>query len=167
MESMINEVILNAIDPRTRANDPRLAHLSGTSVAALQQLWNKERPPKFLGLRKKYQDALLVTGKKPFTETRDPFKSADLVIQLRNSLVHYKPEWEDIDAEHKYERLLKGKFPENTQPIAGPSWYPDKALAAGCADWVCDASVYFVKQWWQRMRLRGRYDLHYDDLETP
>ena len=77
-------------------------------------------------------------GKRRYNETRLPFKSAQLVFDLRNHFVHFKPETQDIDAEHDFEKALKrAKVVENQQQIGAP-WFPNEALGAGLAQWVCD-----------------------------
>jgi hypothetical protein len=89
-----------------------------------------------------------------------------LVIELRNHFVHYKPEWQDVDAEHHFERLLKNANVIENQPIRVP-WFPNKALGAGVAERACDISARFAKSWWRRMSLAGNYDASFNQLSTP
>jgi len=57
---------------------------------AFQSLWKNQRRIKG-GPLGKYQAALDVVGKRRYDETRPPFKSAQLVFDLRNHFVHFKP----------------------------------------------------------------------------
>jgi hypothetical protein len=66
-----------------------------SALPALTQIWKKERS---LGIRKKFQSSLTAVGQQQFDEAREPFASADLVIKLRDRFVHYKPEWQYLDA---------------------------------------------------------------------
>jgi hypothetical protein len=109
VEALVNEVILDVIDPGGPSS--RTAGIPPSTVSAFRQLWRREHR---LGIRGKYQEALQAVGKRPYDERRDPAKSLQLVIELRNHFVHYKPEWQDIDAEHYFERALKkAKVVEN------------------------------------------------------
>ena len=164
MEAQVNEVLLCVADPAPGGPDAIVAGIPPSAEPALAGIWNNERRK---GIRRKYQESLAAVGKSEFAENRDPFKSADLVIQLRDRFVHYKPHWQYLDAQppaakraalneqRHFERALKARIIENAQPFVRP-WFPAKAIGAGCANWACDASVYFVRRWRQRMSLDGR-----------
>ena len=66
----------------------------------------------------------------------EPYQSADVLIDLRNALVHFKPQWwhDDGRGEAKFVAGVRGKLAgyENRQPIGEP-WFPNKVLGAGCA----------------------------------
>ena len=47
----------------------------------------------------------------------NPYQNAALVVQLRNLLIHFKPQWQGDDA-HSMEKKLRDKFPENQQVTA-------------------------------------------------
>ena len=46
-----------------------------------------------LPILEKYQMAIFLAGKEPLPEGREPYQPADLLIALRNALVHFRPEW--------------------------------------------------------------------------
>lgn len=51
---------------------------------------------------------------KRYTEDRDPYKSAKLLVDVRNHFIHFKPESQDIAVEHDLEmKLKKAKVVEN------------------------------------------------------
>jgi hypothetical protein len=88
----------------------------------------------------------------------------DCLIKLRNALVHYEPEWtinisdtEKITVQ-KFEKILKGKFQLNPLTGEGNSFFPDKCLGHGCAEWAVKSSIMFADEFFLRMRLKPTYD---------
>jgi hypothetical protein len=63
----------------------------------------------------KYQSALRLAGVEPFDDGRAPFQDVESLVKLRDALVHYKPEWHNVESQphHKREARLRGKFPLN------------------------------------------------------
>ena len=94
----------------------------------------------------------------------EPYQSADVLIDLRNALVHFTPQWwhDDGTGEAKFVAALRGKLAgrENRQPIGEP-WYPNKVLGAGCADWACGSAIAFARDWHGRMGLTHDFDQRY------
>ncbi|MGV0838523.1 hypothetical protein [Mycolicibacterium thermoresistibile] len=138
LEGLVNEVLLDTIDPRRQPPETRI---STTKVPALRQLWEKERS---IGVIGKYRKALaIVNSSGAFSENRDPFKSAEKLLEMRNHYVHYKPEWRE--GTHEYERDLN----------------------ADRAEWAVNAADRFAKSWWKRMGLKGHHDFRHSGLPAP
>jgi hypothetical protein len=93
LEALVNEVILDVAGPRPGGPSARVAGIpvDAKTRGAFQSLWKNQRRIKGRPLGK-YQAALDVVGKRRYDETRPPFKSAQLVFDLRNHFVHFKPE---------------------------------------------------------------------------
>jgi len=144
VEALVNEVILDVIDPPPGGPSTRVAGIPATASAQFEKLWRGERNIKG-GPVGKYQATLDAVSKPRYDEVRDPFKSARSLFDLRNHFVHYKPEWQDVDVAHDFELALKkARVAENPQPIGAP-WFPNKALGAGLAEWACHVSARFAK----------------------
>ena len=88
------------------------------------------------------------------------YQHVTLLMHLRNTLVHYVPEWlppissedPDVTIEHKLEKQLKGKFEVNPMfRSSGNPFFPDKCLGYGCAQWAILCSIDFVKEWYARL----------------
>jgi hypothetical protein len=93
LEASINELYLSAIDQSTSTLpgfDARLFQL-------LARFWKANARSPILN---KYQDVLRLSDKDPFDPGKGPYQPANDVIKLRHVVVHYKPEWDDEDAEH-------------------------------------------------------------------
>ena len=50
------------------------------------------------------------------------------------------------------------------QQQIGAPWFPNKALGAGLAQWVCDSSARFANSWWNRIGLHRSYDASFNQL---
>ena len=107
LEAGINEIYLAAVDNAHK----NYQQLSNDQVRMLSCLWEEIEQ---FSILKKYQVALVACGKETFNKGADPFQSVSDLITVRNRLVHFKPEWDNIPGEHKkIEKRLKKKFEEN------------------------------------------------------
>jgi len=102
---------------------------------------------------KKYQIALLLSGKEPFDEGAEPYQSVRALVELRNWLVHYEPTHEPVYSEtgeppdekaHKLYGRLKNKFPLNPLCAEYAPFWPFKCLGAGCAIWAAESAFHFI-----------------------
>lgn len=61
---------------------------------------------------------------------------AEAAIDLRNRLIHFRPEDRSVDDAHAMERI-RGKFTDNPLMAgSGNAWWPDHALGYGAAVWA-------------------------------
>ncbi|MFD3746394.1 hypothetical protein [Nocardia sp. NPDC058633] len=159
VEAYINDVYAMAADDngtlRSQLNgiDSRAAELlglvwKGTDVAA--EKWQ---------ILEKYQYALAVAGRPKMAAGQNPFQDMQQLIKLRDTLAHFKSEWQRHDVPHKVETSLKNRFPDS-RLYAGVPWFPQVCLASGCAKWACDTSMAFVDSW------RGEMGMEFDYKTT-
>jgi hypothetical protein len=104
----------------------------------------------------RYQAALGALGKALFKADQPPYRSASLVIKLRNYLVHFPSEWlAEPDDESGplpqselplIERQLKGQFPSTRFAWAAQPFFPNHCLSAGCARWAAESSLSFAQE---------------------
>jgi hypothetical protein len=125
----INELYLSAID-QDRTNLPTFDH---RLFQVFGQFWeNIEKYP----ILQKYQIALLLVDKDRLNPGVPPYQDAESLIKLRDSLIHYKPEWDNEAGQHqKLENRLRGKFVLSPYAETGSLWFPHQCLGAGCAQW--------------------------------
>jgi hypothetical protein len=147
LEATINELFIDAQDrdPHTfKGADPVFA-------PSLARRWGKvERRPTL----RKYQIALELAKKQEFPKDSSPYEEVDSLIDLRNALVHYKPEWDIDQRKHKeIEDRLKSRFALN--PFSGPNdaFFPKKCLGHGCAEWAINSGVSFINEFFGRLGL--------------
>jgi hypothetical protein len=113
VEALINEFYLDAVDNHLGAI------LDTNQQSLLAELW-KPLEQKRVRILEKYQIALAAIKSNKFDISRGPYQDVSLLIDLRNMLVHFKPEWDNAPKKHKeIEEKLRGKFELN------PFWPED------------------------------------------
>jgi hypothetical protein len=139
LEATINELYIDA----QAANSPTFQDVEPIIPRSLAaENWEVlEQDP----ILDKYQKALSLAGKPESNRGASPYQEVHSLIKLRDALVHYKPEWDTDQKEHKkIESRLKSRFPPN--PFAGPNdaFFPKKCLGHGCAEWAIKSSIRFI-----------------------
>lgn len=102
------------------AQDARFQNIGDTAIVQIGALWNVEAFQRNAKPLEKYQTALCLSGKPLFPLGQNPYQDAQLVIQLRNLLVHFKPEQREVALgsgnslpPDEFQRKYQGKFPIN------------------------------------------------------
>jgi hypothetical protein len=138
LEATVNEIF---VEPRLFAMSPELQRI-------FRKLWDCDLANSSVLV--KYEIALLLKGAPEFARGQQPFQDVDLVIKLRNALVHYKPEWQPLEQPQRMEKLLRNKFTLN--PLAGNDdvFFPGKCLSYGCAKWAVRSVLAFGNEFFKR-----------------
>lgn len=160
MEAFINEVFQDAHD-----NSPsRIAAFTPGAHGVMLGIWAlSEEDGKHSKTLSKYQLALRLAGQTEFLKGEDPYQSAALLIELRNFLTHYKPKSLGIGEAGKHEvyeleSKLTGRFASNPHMQGtGNSWFPDKAIGLGMAEWALKSSRGLVNSFIQRVGMDVDY----------
>jgi hypothetical protein len=154
LESNINEFL----------SEPQnlFPQLNPEGCSVLVRLFEKEN------IIDKYQKVLVIHGIEPFEPGADPYQNVDVLIKLRNALVHFKPEWHDEQIEHrKLGERLRWKFalnpfiPEGTGVL-----FPQRCMSYGCAKWAVESSLAFMKAFSERMGVPFRFEKFQGNLVT-
>lgn len=150
LEASINEFFLEACDRSKRS----LNGLDGDVVSLIADMWLEiERKP----ILSKYQICLSLARKDKFMKSRQPYKDAESLVKLRNSLVHYKPEWDEEAKVHdNLQKRLSGKFDWNPLASPGHIWFPHKCLGSGCALWSFSTAQNLIADFCQRLGIPNR-----------
>ena len=102
------------------------------SAALLDELWETYERKKSL---EKFEFALLLGEKPPVDRSAAVYQDVQIVIDLRDALVHFKPEWDDLAARHeKLSRKLKCKF-EPSPFLNDRLIFPRRWAKHGCTSW--------------------------------
>ena len=139
IEARINEFYLDA-------TDNLLGSILDTSQQGLlAELW-KPLDEKRVSILQKYQIALAAIECSKFDTSKGPYQDVSLLIDLRNMLVHFKPEWDNDQKKHKkIEQKLQGRFELNPfWPKEDSIFFPFKCLSHGCASWAVRSSMNFI-----------------------
>lgn len=139
VEARINEFYLDATDNLLGSI------LDSSQQDLLAQLW-KPLDEKRISLLQKYQIALAAIKRSKFDPSKGPYQDVSLLIDLRNMLVHFKPEWDNDQKKHKkIEEKLRGRFELNPfWPQEDTIFFPFKCLSHGCANWAVSSSMNFI-----------------------
>jgi hypothetical protein len=169
LEATINELFADAHDKVPTV----VNQLQPETISQMSEMWKLMFPkpemrklgvPKSSKILQKFQTALTLTRKPMFDSENSHYKDIDCLIKLRNALVHYEPEWitnssdTEEDTIQKMEKILKGKFQLNPLAGIGNSFFPDKCLGHGCAEWAVRSSMMFADEFFLRMGLKPTYD---------
>ncbi len=153
VEARINEFYLDATD-----------NLLGSILDASQQgllteLW-KPLDEKRVPVLQKYQIALTAIKSSKFDTSKGPYQDVSLLIDLRNMLVHFKPEWDNDQRKHKkIEEKLRGRFELNPfWPNENSIFFPFKCLSHGCASWAVRSSMHFILEFFALTGVDPRTD---------
>jgi hypothetical protein len=169
LEATINELFKDAAEahgggPVTQLPEPVRSRMA--------ELWQQgvDRSNSLL----KYQIALSSAGKAPFHTGAQPYQDMRLLLDLRDRLIHFKPETisagqteEQADL-HAVEKRLGSKFPLNPlmpRETENP-FYPDKCLSHGCAKWAVESALRFADDFCSRMKITPRHDPYRSSLKT-
>ena len=147
LEATVNELYIDAQD----ANSPTFQGVDPIVPKLLAEYWEEIESASIL---RKYQSALILARKSKFDQGTSPYQEVDSLIQLRNALVHYKPEWDtDLREHRKIENRLKGRFAENSFVGPNDAFFPKKCLGHGCAEWAVKSSVTFIEEFFRQLGL--------------
>lgn len=150
MESYINEIFSDADDGGFNP----LHWLNPHQIDLLARMWRRGIPrTSRYPILEKYQITLELLSYATFDEGRNPYQDAQLVIQLRNSLVHYEPETlilrlpEEVNHDnlHNLEKKLHNKFSSRPQREGiSSTWWPYQCLCAECAKWAATTAISLI-----------------------
>jgi hypothetical protein len=154
VECSINELFSEAkdADPEIFASTP--PDLASRMVAE----WKKiDRA----GPLAKHAKVLELAGAEPFQKDANPWLGMDNLMALRNSLVHFSPEWvSDMPRLASLEQRLSGLFSLSPYVPEYVPTVPYKCLSAGAAVWAVRTAREFVEAFAGKLTMPlelGRY----------
>ncbi|OMC57430.1 hypothetical protein A5747_03440 [Mycobacterium sp. IS-836] len=163
LEAFVNAVWQDAADSDPGEHTHYTDGIPDAAVAIMRELWtgkrkNKEDAERMMSLQSKFQIALVCAGRDRLDKGAEPYQSVDVLIDLRNELVHFKPQWwhDDGRDEAKFVAQLREKIKQTRQ-----SPFAQLPLGAGCADWACSSVIAFARDWHSRMGLAHDFDKVY------
>jgi len=169
LEAAINEFFADTVDNpygTVKDLDPDLRSL-------LAEMWAMKVPrTSKYSILEKYDIALTLMRRAPFDKGTSPYQEVSILVQLRNVMVHYEPEWITGYStnpgakvtEHKFQKSLQGRFPLNPLTSANNPFFPDQCFSHGCAAWAVESTVSFADAFFARMGLAAPYDHVRDQL---
>lgn len=156
LEAAVNELFSDAAQEHGIQNNGFISPLTEETRALMKSWW--EESGDMHKTLVKYQMLMSFANQSKFDKSKDPYQSAALLVELRNRIVHYKPETIYGEEPHKLENKLKGRFEENALiPFKSSNWWPDRALGAGCAKWSHESAKMFADELSSRLGIEPNY----------
>ncbi len=160
LEAAINEFYMDCAEhPIT------VSGLSRDLINLYGRLWKKGIPrTSRYSIIEKYNITLEIAQYVPFDQGSSPYQDVKQVVDLRNAFIHY--EQENILASsssptsqseaHRFEKALKGRFPESTIWPVGNVFYPSRLLGYGSCVWSVNNLIEFYNQFKGKLGIGGQ-----------
>lgn len=132
----------------------RVKVFQGFSESLLHELWKTyEQKP----IIEKFEFALLLLGKPKLSRGARPFQDVKVLIDLRNALTHFKPEWENEADEHeKISAKLTGKI-EGSSFLNDRLLFPRRWACHSCTAWAVRSAMDFAAEFEKVTGLEVKY----------
>lgn len=107
----------------------------------------------------RFDHILKSLGKSTLDRGKNPYQSAQLMVRLRNKLVHYKSSWGSEMGEEKLFKALQSlhhKAPPFTS--SSMNYFPHRCLGADCAAWALATTVSLLDEIYRQLGVRSRLD---------
>ena len=75
-------------------------------------------------------------------------EAVNLIIKIRNALIHFTPEWDnDLIKHKKIEKSVKNHFSLSPLYSDESIFFPYRCLSADCAQWATTTSRSFIEKY--------------------
>jgi len=113
------------------------------SPELLHNLWTTYEAKSIV---EKFEFALLLRKKPPLERGARPFQDVKVLVELRNALTHFKPEWANEANEHKkLSAKLAGKVEGSPFLTADTLLFPRKWASHSCTTWAIKSTIAFAE----------------------
>ncbi len=152
LECAINELLKDAADGYR-------SYLPRTGAATVRQLGEGWRIWGRAPILEKYAVAWLFIKKRPMDKNVAGYSRVNLVLQLRNALMHFQPETLGNNLpRHRFETMLRHEFAPNPLMVGmGNPYFPDHCLGSPCAAWALASCKEFADHFFKGVRVRANY----------
>ena len=121
-----------------------------------------------LSISQKYERTLAAKGVEPFDRGGSPYQDVDILIAIRNELVHFHPEWHDEQDRHeKLGRRLMYRFPLSPFiPESSGVVFPQRFVGHGCTKWAVESALSFMTIFSEKIGQPNRFRKHAEHLRA-
>ncbi len=97
-----------------------------------------------------------------------PHQPADLLVRLRNELIHYKSKLgAEMDRQGLFERLEQLGFDKPGFISPHTNFFPHRCLSASLAGWSVETGVAFINAFYERLGIVSSLAAHTAELAVP
>jgi hypothetical protein len=110
----------------------------------------------------RYKVVLKLLNKPPLDLGAKQSQHTQLLIELRNELVHYKSKWgQEMERQKLFERLKQLRF-ENPPfiPYHGTNFFPHQLLSSSCASWAVSSATEFISTFYSLLGFPSPLEPH-------
>jgi hypothetical protein len=157
LEAFVNEILLDVVDRHDGHEDAYTAPLTADTKFRMRWLWEAGNIEKAKTLHK--LNAILDAAEvEKLPAGRQPYQDAQLVIKLRNALVHYKVRSLSSDVPHELDAdFASQRFPHNKLMAGAGHLFPDRILGHGCAEWSWQSCQAVADEFSRRLGIQPNY----------
>jgi hypothetical protein len=151
LEATANEFFLEALDGQTEA----MQKVGVQGQQMLAAMWDEVDRYSIL---KKYEVALVACQAAAYDRKGSIYQAAAVLVELRNALTHFKPEWDhSLDRHARLREKLRDRFDSCAlAPKTGMIWFPHACMGAGCAKWSVLVVRDFITDFCSRLDIELR-----------
>jgi len=113
------------------------------------------------GTLSRFELILHVLKHAPLDKGSEPYRSAALVIRLRNEITHYKSKWgQDMEPLKFFKSLKKLRHKPPPFMPSNTNFFPHQCLSADCAAWAVTSTVAFLDAVYDRLGVASRFETY-------
>jgi hypothetical protein len=119
---------------------------------------------------KRYEIVLHLLKKPAIDRGGQIYENADLLIRLRNELIHYKSQWgPEMDQLKLFNRLqrLGLEKPSFVSPEPQTNFFPHRCMSASLASWSVMAAVAYINDFYKNLGIKSPLKPYADRLIVP
>jgi hypothetical protein len=117
---------------------------------------------------RRYDLVLHLLRRPPFNHGEQPYQDADLLVRLRNGLIHYKSKWgEQMDREKLFSRLQQLRFDKPTFLSPHTNFFPHRCFSASLASWSVTTGVELINVFYRSLAVASPLSTHSAYLTVP
>jgi hypothetical protein len=126
------------------------------SSELMDNLWGTyEQKP----ILEKFEFALLLLRKPKIDRGAQPYQDIKVLIDLRNALTHFKPEWiSEADEHAKISAKLEPKIQGSPFLATSELLFPRRWAGHSCTSWATNSAIAFAKDFERLAGLPAKYD---------
>jgi hypothetical protein len=150
LESEIWEVMVHG--PGHHGGSTKIDHAGARLLSPLADTVDRE------SALTRYALVLHLLQKAPLNPGHQPWQDADLVVRLRNFIVHYKSAWSSKLNDQKLITILRRKH--GPPPFEVGKVFPRDILTAACGLWAVESCAAFLDGFYRNLGFPERLDAY-------
>ena len=114
----------------------------------------------------KYKLVLHVLKRPALDSDGQIIENADLLVRLRNELIHYKSQWE-VDQQKLFKRLKSLNFQKPGFVLSYSTFFPHECLSASLASWSVITASTFLDHFYEKLGFESRLEAYSERISVP